>query len=381
LRALEADRLHGSAGVVAVLFCIVGLAVWWAFAARITLYEVSRQARIEAGQASYSIQSPASAQVVRNHLVVGRFVEQGEVLLELESHPDRLELEVHRTELAVIEPRIAVLRRQIDAEKRALSEEHASTQAAIEENRRRIRESELAAQHSDSEERRLRVLFEQGLLPPRDFEAAVTETRLRRAAVETGEAISERLRREQQARDRERDVRVEKIAADILELESLHRTAAAKILPREYAVERRKIRAPVNGRIAEAMVLRAGSVVREGEQLASIVPSDSLTLVAQYSSADAMGRIQPGQPARMRLEGFPWTEYGSVPGRVVRVAGEVRQGTVRVDLSLEEGSSGRLPLSHGMPGTLEIEVERLSPAALLLRVAGQAIAAPRMAEP
>ena len=29
-----------------------------------------------------------------------------------------------------------------------------------------------------------------------------------------------------------------------------------------------------------------------------------------------VGRIRPGQPARLRLEGFPWTQYGTVAATV-----------------------------------------------------------------
>ena len=33
----------------------------------------------------------------------------------------------------------------------------------------------------------------------------------------------------------------------------------------------------------------------------------------------ALGRVRPGQSARMRLSGFPWTQWGTVPATVTRV--------------------------------------------------------------
>ena len=56
-----------------------------------------------------------------------------------------------------------------------------------------------------------------------------------------------------------------------------------------------------------------------------------------------------------------------------RLAGWLRSPLGRVDeieahLHLDDS----LPLEHGLPGTVEVEVERLSPAALVLRTAGVA---------
>ena len=84
-----------------------------------------------------------------------------------------------------------------------------------------------------------------------------------------------------------------------------------------------------------------------------------------------MGRIQTGQRARLRLEGFPWTEYGGVSATVSNVAGEPRSGRVRVELAVNPDPASSIPLQHGLPGTIEVEVERVSPAVLLLRAAGR----------
>jgi pyruvate-ferredoxin/flavodoxin oxidoreductase len=93
----------------------------------------------------------------------------------------------------------------------------------------------------------------------------------------------------------------------------------------------------------------------------------------------ALGRIRPGQPARLRLQGFPWTQYGSIGAMVSDVASEVRDGRVRVELVIDPRAASPIPLQHGLPGTVEVEVERVSPATLTLRAAGQLVAAPRSA--
>jgi membrane fusion protein (multidrug efflux system) len=118
-------------------------------------------------------------------------------------------------------------------------------------------------------------------------------------------------------------------------------------------------------------------VVQEGEKLGAIVPLGRLRAVAQFPPSAALGRIRLGQRARVRLDGFPWAQYGSIPATVSRVAGEVRDGQVRVELSIAPAAASRVPLQHGLPGSVEVEVERLTPAALVLRTAGRLLAAPR----
>jgi membrane fusion protein (multidrug efflux system) len=117
--------------------------------------------------------------------------------------------------------------------------------------------------------------------------------------------------------------------------------------------------------------------VREGEPLGSIIPDGQLMIAAQYPADSAFGRIRAGQDGALRLDGFPWAEFGAVPARVHRVAQEVRDGRVRVELRIQADSGFRGQLQHGMPGSLEIAVERISPASLVLRMAGQLLTAAR----
>jgi membrane fusion protein (multidrug efflux system) len=113
-----------------------------------------------------------------------------------------------------------------------------------------------------------------------------------------------------------------------------------------------------------------GRVLQPGDTIATVVPSGALHIVATFLPGEAFGRIHPGQPARLRLEGFPFTQFGSVHATVSNVASEVRDGRVRVELALSERATS-VPMQHGMPGTVEVEVERISPAALVLRAAGR----------
>ena len=90
--------------------------------------------------------------------------------------------------------------------------------------------------------------------------------------------------------------------------------------------------------------------------------------------------MQAGQPARVRLHGFPWTEYGSLLARVSAVSSEVRDGVVRVELAVDRLPAS-LPMTHALPGSVEIEVERVRPAALVFRTLGGWLTRPVEAAP
>ena len=143
-----------------------------------------------------------------------------------------------------------------------------------------------------------------------------------------------RIETDQTTRESDRRVRIQRLRGTLTQLEGDLATAGAAAKRSEYEVERRVLRAPIDGRIAEAADLRVGAVVDEGDRLAAIVPASPLRIVAQFAPASAIGRVRVGQPARVRLLGFPWAEYGSLQARVTAVADELRDGLVRVELGV-----------------------------------------------
>ena len=64
--------------------------------------------------------------------------------------------------------------------------------------------------------------------------------------------------------------------------------------------------------------------------------------------------------------------HNQQPGRVLTssVAGETHDGTVRVELLLDREQAPVIPLQHGLPARVDVEIERASPASLVLRSVG-----------
>jgi membrane fusion protein (multidrug efflux system) len=266
---------------------------------------------------------------------------------------------------------IGAINNEIKAEEETGLKERRAAQVALEEARSRFKEADAAAGLAEEEARRLTSLQAQGLVPEVELLRAKTEAQKRRAAAETFRISIDRLEQEQLTKDSARKTQIEHLNRDATELRADLNTKQATIGRIEHETERRRIRAPVTGPLGEVAELRIGSFVREGDKLGAVVPSGELKVVANFPPMSALGRIYPGQLARLRLDGFPWTQYGSISATVKSVAGEARDGQVRVELVVNPNPSSPIPLQHGLPGTVEIEVEQVSPATLILRAAGK----------
>jgi membrane fusion protein (multidrug efflux system) len=256
---------------------------------------------------------------------------------------------------------------------RTEARERETMEVALDEARARFAEADALATLAVQDAARLTALHQRRLVSDRDLAEADVEARRRRSAAESLRLVVSRLESEQHSREAERDVTRKRLLGDISRLEGERTTASATVGRIEFEAERRLVRAPVGGRIGEAQVLRPGAYVRAGETLGAIVPDGVLRIVAEFPPS-ALGRVRPGQPAKLRLRGFPWAEYGVVHAVVTAVAGEIRDGHVRVELGVSAQNAARVPLQHGLPGTVEVEVEQVTPALLVFRAAGQLVA-------
>jgi multidrug resistance efflux pump len=375
MHALAIDGFRRSRLGTLLVAALLGSWAAWFVLARVVLYEVSATARLEVDQAAHLVEAQVAGRVKATHLVLGQEVQVGDVLVELEADAQQFLLEEMRVQLTALAPQLTALDAEIAAEEEARREDQQAGQMGLDQARARHREAEAAAQLSAEEAERMTLLRARNYIAELDLLRARTEAHQRRAAANALRLEIGRLEWDRRAQRSDRKVRLERLRREATQLEGQMATAAAAIERLEYEIERRRIRAPVTGRLGEIANLRIGAVVREGDKLGAVIPPGTLKAVADFLPPAALGRIHPGQPAWLRLEGFPWTQYGAIAAMVASVAGEVRNGQVRVELAVLPDSAPPIPVQHGLPGTVEVEVDRVSPATLVLRTAGLLLAA------
>jgi multidrug resistance efflux pump len=378
LRALETDSFRGSLLALMCVIALLGGWLAWFFLAKVARYEVTDTARLEVDQEMHPVQSPVLARVVSSNLVLGKEVKAGDTLVALDTNAERLQVAEQSTQLAALASQIDSFKAQVSQLEQARAREQQTARVAIEQAGAKYREADALARSADHEAHRLERLAAEGLVPRREYDIGKMEAERLRDAADSLKLEPDRIERDLRTHESDRRAQLENLQSQIRKLEGDRTTVSASVERLSYEVERRVIRAPVSGRLGEvAATLRPGAVVNEGDRLCAILPPGHLRAIAEFAPPAAFGRIRPGQPARLRLEGFPWAQYGSIAATVSTVASEIRDGKVRVELSIARNPAFTVPLQHGLPGSVEVEVERVSPVALMLRTAGQLITRPR----
>jgi len=212
---------------------------------------------------------------------------------------------------------------------------------------------------------------DKGLISEVDYLRRRSEAERDRLNERTALQAVNRVGAEMTTRESDRLGTIEQLRRQLQVLEGQCATSAAQISQLAFEVERRSIKSPISGVIGDLTVLKSGAYVRDGALLATIIPTGEVHAVAEFAAGRALGRLHAGQRARLRLEGLPWGQYGSVVATVTRVAIEGRAGAARVELDVSPGSPLAARLEHGLSASVDIEVERVQPALLLVRALGE----------
>jgi HlyD family secretion protein len=136
------------------------------------------------------------------------------------------------------------------------------------------------------------------------------------------------------------------------------------------------LRAPVDGVVFNMEAKLPGVVAQPGQTLLQVVPNEALNAQVQVANAD-IANIRPGMPVDIRVDAYPFTEFGAVKGTVTKVGNETvrvneqNSGStvfpveVRLNHQFLEHRSQRFPLTPGMSLSTLIKVRQRAPISLV----------------
>ncbi|EPE60671.1 type I secretion membrane fusion, HlyD family protein [Exiguobacterium sp. S17] len=152
-------------------------------------------------------------------------------------------------------------------------------------------------------------------------------------------------------------------------LADLTKAEADAMLRREELTKARqrsslqRLLSPVDGTIAQLSVHTLGGVVEAAKPIMVVVPSGgSLVAEVKLLNKDA-GFVRVGQPVSIKLEAFPFTRYGTIPGRIRSIGsdsvadeklGLVYTAWVTLDREFINRDGQRTKLTPGMAATADI---------------------------
>jgi multidrug resistance efflux pump len=366
----------------ALVFWLLGtilLSAWlaWFFFARITVYEFSAKARLEINRSPNPIATPVSGTIIALSVSLGQNVKAGDVLVELDASAEKLRLKEEQTRLTALPLQIANLKNEINVQEQSRVIDHEGSLAATQSARSRFKEASAASEFANDNYRRLSGLKNEGSVPVIEILKAQMESSKLDSVKHALLADIHRMEMDAKTKVTQKQSLIENLKREVAKMTGELAATHATISRLQLDVDKHLIRAPVSGTIGDLPPIQVGSVIAAGEKLGVVVAKGELRIVADFNPASVLGRVQKGQVSQMRLDGFPWTQYGGIKAKVSKVASEIRDNLIRVELTPEITKSSPISYQHGLPGTVEVSIEQTSPAILVLRAVGQILANPK----
>ena len=98
---------------------------------------------------------------------------------------------------------------------------------------------------------------------------------------------------------------------------------------------------PIDGIVQATAVTTVGQVVTTGQQLMQVVPEGTPMEIEAYILNTDAGFLRVGQDATIKVDTFPYTRYGTISGKVTRVAADALTGKQ----AQQQQSNGSVPSS------------------------------------
>lgn len=399
--ALQETPIHPAPQrVMRLILLFAALALAWAIFGHMEIVATA-PGKIIPNDRTKLIQPLEAGKVAAIHVHEGQWVRQGDLLVELDaaqSEADATRFSGDRTAARLVAVRTRALLQGLEDGPAELPPVPGADRDKIEDERRLLqgqyREYRARMDRLDAEVARRQAELESTRELVKKLEQTAPITRARATDFKTlqDQGFVSRhgyLEKEQAAIEQERDLaaqrsKQEEIRASLAE--AMHQrisltaetrrqlmdqlreaTLQSAALGQEYAkaANRRssmRLSAPVEGQVQQLAVHTIGGVVTPAQTLMVIVPHDNKLEVEAALQNKDIGFVKAGQSAEVKIETFPYTKYGTLPGEVLHVSGDAIQDeklgliyTARIKLhrtSLDVDGQ-RVNLSPGMAVTVE----------------------------
>lgn len=347
-------------GIAIMVLGLLSLLVWAGFS---NIDQVTRaQARVIAAERSQVIQAPDAGVVTKLHVREGGTVKAGQLLVTLEK--ERAQAGVDDSKAKVAALRITVARLQAEVYGKPLRfDPDLLTYADYIRNQTDLYNRRQTAFNEDIRslqrilniaERELQINSQ--LVTTGDVSAAEV-LRLERAAADINAQIANRRNKYFQ------DAQTEMTKAQ----EDLN-TQQEMLRDRSQLLDHTELRAPTNGIVNNIRTTTLGAVLRPGDTVLEISPTDGdLVAEAKVSPSD-IAFVEVGQVAFVKLDAYDSSIFGSLTGQVSYISPdslteETRQGPTshyRVHVLVKEsefkGKKGQeIQMRPGLTATVEIK--------------------------
>lgn len=405
--ALEILETPASPTGRCLAYAIMGffvLSVSWAWIGEVDVSAVAVGQLVPEGGVK-SVQ-PLEAGVVRRiHVANGQHVRSGQVLIELDSTENQVDVSqlLRQQQLALLDSqRLKALLAGIDQQRYTTVEDGRDAVQAAHQQRRLseelsayfARERSLRAQLAENraivagsvlEQEKLAARLKVATEKANAWKALMDQkmgARLQWLDVENEKIATQKSLAAEKQRTVQHAASIERLEAELLQYRAdarrqyLAELVAAEDRAREAELsirryrereQSRTLRAPVSGYVQQLAVQTIGGVVQPAQQLLVIAP-DNATLVvdAKVLNRD-IGFVRPGQGVTLKVDSYPYSKYGTLQGVVEHLShdavpdeklGPVYAARIRLPARAWTSSGVALALHAGMTVGAEIRTDR-----------------------
>lgn len=329
----------------------VGVAIVLAF---VTPYNVTvrAQANVRPAGENRIIQSAGAGKVVNISVEENQPVKAGDVIatidnsdLQIKKRQQESNLQQMQQQIVEIDGQINALDNQIVAETERRNRAIVSAEADLRLKQRtfqnlqvttqaEVREAQAALELARDKVFRYRILVQQGVISQvqlkeqesalktatAKWEAAKAPLNPINAEVEIasehiaqekaiGEATLAKLNGERKALKQHRHEISKQQSSTRLDLEEVERN-----------LSQTAITAPSNGIISTLNLRNPGQIVRQGDEIAQIVPSDVPWVIKAAVAPQERNKLKQGQNVHMRVSACPYPDHGTLKGKVSKIS-------------------------------------------------------------
>jgi membrane fusion protein, peptide pheromone/bacteriocin exporter len=243
-------------------------------------------------------------------------VHAGDILLTLNSRALQAKFDFNGTQTELVERELADLNYLLVrvCNKQSVSLGDLQTAKYISDYQKfdtECRNADLKIDRTEREMNRSKRLFADKVVASRDFDQAAYEAN---AARVEREVISRQTIAQWQADKVQKGIVLEQLKAE------------ARQLAEEQNLY--SVKAPVDGAVLGLEGVFEGSYVQSAQRIGDISPTSDFVIDVSVPPKD-IGRIFKGQPVNIQVDAYPYTVWGLLPGRVVRISADYVQESDR----------------------------------------------------
>lgn len=167
--------------------------------------------------------------------------------------------------------------------------------------------------------------------------------------------------------EQKRAAKAQEHAGALADVQTRAHSLSKELAKAQTRATQQSLTAPIDGVVQQLAVYTVGGVVTPAQQLMVVAPEEGHLEIEAYVENKDIGFVNEAQEAEIKIESFPFTHYGTIPGKVLSlskdavpvekpVKGFFYSARVSVDQPIIRVDNGKdVRLSPGMNVSVEIK--------------------------